>query len=239
MLRPKYLIYLLLAVVLMSSPAYATYQFFPANACTGGGDALDGIDCDGGAGPPSWEACADGDVGFVVTSGQAVCIYVMDDDAACGGDSTESPCPASVQPDDRSDAAANQCWVLVSVYGNTFTSSGTINGLIQSTEDADGNAALAAGDCDGQIIYNNTQANTYILPAAAAGLNICFYEDSAHAITIRPLAAGDDHIWYNGTDCGEDDDLVGPGTVGSFICLHAKDAADWMSLGFANTWTCE
>jgi len=123
--------------------------------------------------------------------------------------------------------------------GTSLVTTGTINGLVQSTEDADGNATMAAGDCDGQIIYNNTQANPYILPAAAAGLNVCFYEDSAHAITIRPLAAGDDHIWYNGTDCGEDDDLVGPGTVGSFICLHAKDAQDWMSLGSANTWTCE
>jgi hypothetical protein len=112
----------IVAAVLIASPCYATYQFFPANACTGGGNALDGIDCDGGAGPPSWEACADGDAGFVVTSGQDVCIYVMDDDAACGGDSAETPCPLSIQPDDRSDAAANQCWMLVSVSAEAFTS---------------------------------------------------------------------------------------------------------------------
>jgi len=129
--------------------------------------------------------------------------------------------------------------VIGAATGTSLIVTGTISGQILPVEDADGDAALSAADCRGQIYYNNTQANTYILPAAAAGLNVCFYSDSAHAITIRPLAAGDDHIFYLAEDCGEDDDLVGPATQGSFICLHAKDAADWMALGSANTWTCE
>jgi len=225
-------------IILLPSGAFATYQFFPANATIAGGDDLEAIDCDGGVGPPAWEACADGDAGFVVTSGQDVCIYVMDDDATCGSTSAESPCPLSIQPDDRSDAAANQCWVLVTLNGAAVAGDGIVTGTISPTEDADGATITAAG-CKGHMYYNNTKANDYIIPANVAGLNCCFYEDSAHAVTIIPNDAANDRIFYLAEDCGEDKNLVGPGTQGSFICLHAKDGTDWMAWGSANTWTCE
>jgi hypothetical protein len=125
------------------------------------------------------------------------------------------------------------------ISGTTGTFTGNITGLIPPIEDSDGNATMADTDCVGQVYYNNTANNVYILPAAAPGLSLCFYADSAHTITIRPLAAGDDHIWYAGTDCGEDDDLVSPATVGAFICLHAKDTQDWMGWGSSETWVCE
>ena len=122
--------------------------------------------------------------------------------------------------------------------GTSLTLTGNIAGLIPPVVSAVGDAAMDAADCAGQAYYN-TGANTYILPAAAAGLNCCFRADSAHAVTVRPLAAGNDHIWYLAEDCGEDDDIVSPATLGSFICLHAQNTIDWMAWGSANTWVCE
>jgi hypothetical protein len=141
--------------------------------------------------------------------------------------------------DDSIDFSDVTCADLTTTDCGAITSSGNIQGLITPVEDADGIAVLGAADMAGQAYYNTTKANDYVLPAAAPGLNACFYATSAHAVTIRPLAAGNDHIWYGASDCGEDDDLVGPATIGSFVCLHARDAVNWMTWGSANTWTCE
>ena len=132
--------------------------------------------------------------------------------------------------------------VLNGATGTSLTLTGNLQGLLTPVEDADGNAAMAAADCAGQAYYN-TGANTYILPTAAAGLNCCFFADSAHAVTVRPHQTSSDLIWYGGVSCGTadvaGDDIVSAATVGSFICIHAKDATDWMAWGTANTWTCE
>jgi len=115
----RYLSRLLFIMLLcFSVPSFADIQFFPASSPTGGGTALDGIDGDGDAGPPAYQALADGDVGWVVTTGQDACIYVLDDDSNCGADSTESPCPQEIIPDNN---PGTKCWVLVGVSAVSFT----------------------------------------------------------------------------------------------------------------------
>ena len=224
-------------IMLLPSGAFATYQFFPANATIAGGDDLEAIDCDGGVGPPAWEACADGDAGFVVTSGQDVCIYVMDDDATCGSTSAESPCPLSIQPDDRSDAAANQCWVLVTLNGAAVAGLGDVTGTLKPISSATGDADLQANECMGHMYYNTTQANSYFLPGAAAGLNCCFFSTTAHVVTVDvdDDVVGDDII-YEGVTIGANDELDSAGAVGDFACFHALNATNWYVWGHAGVW---
>ena len=205
------------------------------------------IDCDGSVGAltstgtitSSGTFDATGAVGMTFGSADITSMTFTTD----GTGNAEFTFPADVIGEADIDWGAGAGQVSCADIGTTdcgaITSSGNIQGLITPVEDADGIAALGAADMAGQAYYNTTKANDYVLPAAAPGLNACFYATSAHAVTIRPLAAGNDHIWYGASDCGEDDDLVGPATVGSFVCLHARDAVNWMTWGSANTWACE
>ena len=130
----KYLLYPLLAVVLIASPCYATYQFFPAVECTGGGNALDGIDGNEVVG--KHEALADGDTGFVVTlATNTVCIYTLDADAN-EASSAETPCPIYVQPTTN---PGTKSWVLSSITATGFA--GALTGNV--TGDCSGTAGLA------------------------------------------------------------------------------------------------
>ena len=126
--------------------------------------------------------------------------------------------------------------------GTSLTLTGTLTGNVGIELDADGETLLAA-ESRGSVWINSAQANIYILPAAAAGLNVCFYAESAHAITITPSPGATDAIVYEAANCGTDgangDDLVGAATIGSFVCMVARDASTWLALGHANTWTCE
>ena len=102
-----------LCVLLLCSSAVAQLNFYPSTALTGGGNtALDGID---GAG------LADKDVSIVVLDSPDTCYYVLDDDAACGGDSAESPCPQYIQPDTN---AGTKCWRLTNIFGATLAKIG-------------------------------------------------------------------------------------------------------------------
>lgn len=107
---------MILLILLWAMPAAATYQFFPAIGAIGGGDNLDGLDGNGAAGPPAYEALATGDVGFIVSS-VGLCVYIMDATAACGGDTDASTCPASVVPDTN---PGDKCWELLDMLGVSF-----------------------------------------------------------------------------------------------------------------------
>ena len=106
----------LLMLLLPFGGASATVQFFPADSPTVGSDSLDAILGDGSVGV--YEALADGDSAMVITTGQDVCIYVLDADAN-EATSSESPCPQYVAPLTRGDCTTCS-WVLVDVNGISF-----------------------------------------------------------------------------------------------------------------------
>ena len=111
-----------------------------------------------------------------------------------------------------------------------------ITGLVSVIEDTDGDVALTAEECAGTKWINNTGANAYFLPAAANGLNCCFYADSAHAVTITPNAASNDNIKLEGTAGGVDASISSDGTNGDYACLVAVDGTYWIVLDHFGTW---
>lgn len=122
----------------------------------------------------------------------------------------------------------------LSATSGTFT--GELTGNLDVNVDADGALLIPATDCRGSLFVNTTQANTYELPAAAAGLNCCFLATSAHKVTVEPLVLGDDHIVYAGTALAEDAELDSPATIGAYACFVAIDNTTWYVLGSSGTW---
>ena len=111
-----------------------------------------------------------------------------------------------------------------------------ITGLVSVIEDTDGDVALTAEECAGTKWINNTGANEYFLPAAANGLNCCFYADSAHAVTITPNAASNDNIKLEGSAGGVDASISSDGTNGDYACVVAVDGTYWIVLDHFGTW---
>jgi len=113
---------------------------------------------------------------------------------------------------------------------------GTIGGGIPQTADADGMSAaeMAAAGMYGRIFWA-TGAGTWNLSGAAAGMNICVYSTTAAAVVINPDDG--DTIVLNGTALSAGDSITSASGAGDFICLIAKDANTWYTLGRSGTWT--
>jgi hypothetical protein len=113
---------------------------------------------------------------------------------------------------------------------------GTIGGGIPQTSDADGMSAaeMAAAGMYGRIFWA-TGAGTWNLSGAAAGMNICVYSTTAAAVVINPDDG--DTIVLNGTALSAGDSITSASGAGDFICLMAKDANTWYTLGRSGTWT--
>lgn len=92
--------------------------------------------------------------------------------------------------------------------------------------------SVAASQTGGLIAsLGATAALTYTLPAAAAGLDYCFYVGAAQALTIKP-ASGD----KIDTTAAANRKLVAD-AVGEYLCLAAADTTNWLPYAKAGTWT--
>jgi hypothetical protein len=121
----------------------------------------------------------------------------------------------------------------ISAGAGTFT--GNLQGNVRVIDDTNGDT-IDATECRGSI-YMTTNVADYDLPAAATGLNCCFYTIDTSVIEIAPVAAGDDQIIFTtGATIGVNNELAAPGIAGSFVCLLAVSATDWVMMGSRGTW---
>jgi hypothetical protein len=117
-----------------------------------------------------------------------------------------------------------------------FATTGTITGAVNTNADADGmtQAQMTTAGMYGTMFWA-TGAGTWNLPGAATGMSICVYSTTAAAIVINPDDG--DTIVLNGTALSAGDSITSASGAGDFICLIAKDANTWYTLGRSGTWT--
>lgn len=114
-----------------------------------------------------------------------------------------------------------------------LVTTGTISGATPSTTDADGDTLDAAEQYG--YFHWATGAGTWNLAGAAAGMSFCIYSTTAAAIVINPDDS--DIIVLNGTALSAGDSITSASAAGDFICLIAKDAEYWYTVGRSGTWT--
>jgi hypothetical protein len=102
---------------------------------------------------------------------------------------------------------------------------------------------LAAADMNGDMhIKLMAEPAYYNLPAAATGMNACFYDwwggGTEAFITLDPDVGSSDQIWLDGAGVGVGDgiDSATPAAIGDSICLLAVDANNWITLNRVGTW---
>lgn len=117
-----------------------------------------------------------------------------------------------------------------------LVTTGTISGAIPMATDDSGNATLTAAQQYGYFHWQG-DAGTVILAGAAAGMSLCVYSTGANAVKIRPEAS--DVIVLNGAANSAREAIVSASAAGDFVCLIAKDATNWYTLGRSGTWTAE
>jgi hypothetical protein len=84
-------------------------------------------------------------------------------------------------------------------------------------------------------VFSNQGATgsvTYNLPAATAGLDLCFYVFAAQTVAIDPAAGDQIHAL---TDAAGD--RVQNNAAGSYLCLLALDATNWIAHSRNGTWS--
>jgi len=114
-----------------------------------------------------------------------------------------------------------------------MVSTGTISGATPSTADADGDTLTAAEQYG--YMHWATGAGTWNLAGAAAGMSVCVYSTTAAAVVINPDDG--DTIVLNGTAFSAGDSITSASGAGDFVCLVARDANTWHTLGRSGAWT--
>lgn len=109
---------------------------------------------------------------------------------------------------------------------------GATNSLIDATIITT-DTVLTAADSNGYIAFKNqdTFQVTATLPAAAAGLNFCFYNYDGDDVQVDAPAA--DQINHYTSATGEEIDNT---AAGDWICLAAIDATDWVAYSIEGSW---
>jgi len=117
-----------------------------------------------------------------------------------------------------------------------LATTGIITGAMNTNSDANGMSAaeMTTAGMYGTMFWA-TGAGTWALPGAATGMNFCVYSTTAAAIVINPDDG--DTIVLNGTALSAGDSITSASGAGDFICLLAKDANTWYTLGRSGTWT--
>ncbi len=119
-----------------------------------------------------------------------------------------------------------------------FATTGTIQGGIKISSDADGMdaAAMTAAGMYGTL-FIATGAGTWILPTAVAGMSACLLSAGAAANLILDVTAND-YIILNGTTLVQNAGItqaVGK-AAGDFVCVVATAASYWTTLGIKGLW---
>jgi hypothetical protein len=126
-----------------------------------------------------------------------------------------------------------------------LVTTGSISGGVKIVVTTDGSESPTAGQMYGTAFIADhataTSDTDYTLPAAAAGMSACFYDNGAGTGGIIIDAAAGDEILLNGTGIGAAEAIDSPGVAGDgangdFICLLAIDATSWITLGQSGTW---
>jgi hypothetical protein len=121
-----------------------------------------------------------------------------------------------------------------------FVTTGYIQGAIKIASDADGMdaTATAAAGMYGTL-FVATGAGTWILPAAAEGMNFCLLVTTSDDVIID-VDASDDITLVGVQDTDGDGVTNATGSsTGDFICMIAIDATHWYVMGKQGTWTAQ
>ena len=127
----------------------------------------------------------------------------------------------------------------VSLSALNLVTTGTIQGGIKISSDADGMdaAAMTAAGMYGTL-FIATGAGTWILPTAAVGMSACLMDSgTAHDLVLDATAG--DTIRLKGTE-GADGATITNATgtsTGDFVCVVAVAANKWSTMGLSGTWT--
>jgi hypothetical protein len=122
--------------------------------------------------------------------------------------------------------------------GVTMISTGSIafQSAVNINSDANG---MTSGEMTTAGMYGTmffaTGAGTWNLPGAVAGMSFCIYSTTAAAVVVNP--DNSDYIVLNGTALSAGDSITSASGAGDFICLVAKDATYWYTLGRSGTWS--
>ncbi len=126
--------------------------------------------------------------------------------------------------------------------GNLNLGSGTIRGSTPSVVTTDGTEdATMLGEMYYADHATSTSDTTYTLPSAVVGMSGCFYDDGEGGGGIVLDPATGDRIMLGGTRASVNENINSPGVAGAgangdYICLHAKDADVWVTVGSSGTW---
>jgi hypothetical protein len=125
----------------------------------------------------------------------------------------------------------------ISLGSLNLVTTGTISGAIPVVTDADGRN-LTAAECYGTM-HVASGAGTWLLPAAAAGMNLCVLVTGASDVIID-IDASDDITLVGVQDTDGDGITNATGSSsGDFVCLVAIDATHWYVMGKQGTWTAQ
>jgi hypothetical protein len=119
-----------------------------------------------------------------------------------------------------------------------FVTTGTIQGGIVISSDADGMdaAAMTAAGVRGTL-FLATGAGTWILPTAVAGMSLCLMDDGAAHDLILDVTAGST-ITLAGTEQADGVGITNASgsSTGDFVCVVSTVANKWKTMGKSGTW---
>jgi hypothetical protein len=117
----------------------------------------------------------------------------------------------------------------------TAGSSSLVQRRLNVVSPADGDYLVTATDVNAAIVTNasQTQARTYTLPAAAAGMVVSVYVIAAQTVKIEPN--GTDRIQTLTDAAG--DSVTSDAVRGTFITLGCLAAGSWEVLGLNGAWS--
>jgi hypothetical protein len=116
---------------------------------------------------------------------------------------------------------------------NTLKVTGAVNSLIDATAITT-HTIYTAADSNTYVVFKNesTYKVTATLPAAAAGLNFCFYNYEGDDVEVDAPTGDQIHHYTSATD-----EEVDNSTAGDWICLVALDGTDWFAYSIEGTWS--
>jgi len=129
-----------------------------------------------------------------------------------------------------------------------LVSTGSILGAINLVTTTDGTESPTAAQMYGTMFIADhataTSDTVYTLPAAAAGMSACFYDNGGGTGGVQIDVDGSDVILLYGAAASAGEAINSPGVAGDgvngdFICLVAIDVTNWVTMGGSGTWVQE